>query len=374
MGDRLIFPNAAIKTTDGRARILHTIKAPVMGADGTPRYLLSISEDITERKEIEEALHQRELQLAQANELAGMASWELDLSTQIATYNQQFYAILGITLEDVGSYEMSVADYLNYIHPEDAQAVADEITYAVQQADPDYIGRADYRILRPDKSQRFVEVEYRITFDEQGQPEKAFGYLLDITERKLTEETIRQNQTLMRTIIDSTPDWIFVKDLDHRYLMVNQGYADSFHMTPEEFIGKNDLDIGFPEEIVKGDPEKGIRGFWADDREIMERGEMKVIDVEPAVVDGEERFLNTIKAPLKDAAGNVTGVVGFVHDITNRIRSEEVVQERETLLRTITDSTPDWIFVKDLDHRYLMVNQEYADSFHMTPEEFIGKK
>ena len=54
---------------------------------------------------------------------------------------------------------------------------------------------------------------------------------------------------------------------------------------------------------------------------------MKVIDVEPAVVDGEERFLNTIKAPLKDAAGNVTGVVGFVHDITAQRKAQEEQQQ-----------------------------------------------
>ncbi|MEJ2750562.1 MAG: GAF domain-containing protein, partial [Anaerolineae bacterium] len=141
-----------------------------------------------------------------------------------------------------------------------------------------------------------------------------------------------QRETLLRTIIDSTPDWIFVKDRDHRYQMVNKGYADSFHIAPQDFIGKNDLDIGFPEDIVKGNPEKGIRGFWADDVEIMESGQMKVVDIEPAVVDGEQRYLHTIKAPLKDADGQVTAVIGFVHDITDRIQIEETLRQNEAEL------------------------------------------
>ncbi|MEJ2746466.1 MAG: GAF domain-containing protein [Anaerolineae bacterium] len=146
-----------------------------------------------------------------------------------------------------------------------------------------------------------------------------------------------ERETLMRTIIDSTPDWIFVKDRDHRYQMVNKGYADSFHIAPQDFIGKNDLDIGFPEDIVKGNPEKGIRGFWADDVEIMESGEMKVIDIEPAVVDGEQRYLNTIKAPLKDADGEVTAVIGFVHDITGLIQVEEKLAAQARQLQIVAE-------------------------------------
>lgn len=192
-------------------------------------------------------------------------------------------------------------------------------------------------------------------------------------EIRQSQEAMRANEVLMRTIIDSTPDWIFIKDINHRYQVVNQAYADSFNLTPADFIGKNDLEIGFPEEIVKGDAEKGIRGFWADDLEVMHSGEMKFIDEEPATIGGKPLFLSTIKAPLKDAQGKVIGVVGFVHDITARKETELQIQEREALMRTIIDSTPDWIFVKDREHRYVLANKGYADSLHRQPAEFIGK-
>jgi len=156
-----------------------------------------------------------------------------------------------------------------------------------------------------------------------------------------------ENQTLMRTIIDSTPDWIFVKGVDHRYQLVNQAYANSLHLSPEQFVGKNDIDLGFPEEIVKGNAEKGIRGFWADDQEIMQSGKTKNIPEEPAEIDGSPVFLQTVKAPLKDVFGGVTGIVGFVHDITERKRTEAInVKRAEELqavaeLSTITAATKD---------------------------------
>ncbi len=156
-------------------------------------------------------------------------------------------------------------------------------------------------------------------------------HALDEVQR--TQQAALENETLLRTIIDSTPDWIFVKDTDHRYLLANKGYADTFHMSPNDFIGKNDLDIGFPEDIVKGNPEKGIRGFWADDRQIMDEGELKVIPEEPAVVDDEPRVLNTIKAPLRNEQGSVVGVVGFVHDITDLKTVEETLREKQAQLQ-----------------------------------------
>lgn len=191
-------------------------------------------------------------------------------------------------------------------------------------------------------------------------------------QRRLLAET-QQSQQLLRTIIDATPDWIFIKDQEHRYHLVNQGYANSLNMAPEDFVGKNDLELGFPEDIVKGNRAKGIQGFWPDDRQVMDGGEIKVIDVEPAVVDGKQLFLSTIKVPLRDASGEVWGVLGFVRDITEREQLLLETQQSQTLLYSIINATPDWIFIKDQEHRYRLVNQSYADALHLDPEGFIGK-
>ncbi|MFZ1397289.1 MAG: PAS domain-containing protein, partial [Candidatus Promineifilaceae bacterium] len=219
----------------------------------------------------------------------------------------------------------------------------------------------------------YISVNINVERDEHGKIFRYYGANQDITERKLTEQRTQERETLLRTIIDSTPDWIFVTDREHRYQLANAAYAKSVNMSPDEVLGKTALDLNIPEEIVLGNAEKGIVGFWPDDDEVFANGKMKVVDVEPTVIEGEERFINTIKAPLKDANGEVTAVVGFVQDITERIHAERQIRERETLLRTIIDSTPDWIFVKDREHRYRLVNQGYANSFNMAPDDFIGK-
>jgi PAS domain S-box-containing protein len=141
-------------------------------------------------------------------------------------------------------------------------------------------------------------------------------------------EQTQASESLIRSVINATPDWIFIKDQQHRYRLVNQGYANSLHINLDDFIGKNDLELGFPEELVKGNPEKGIAGFWADDRRVMDSGETEIIPNDVVMIDGLLRTFNTIKTPLRDANGQVLGVLAFARDVTDR---EAVLADTEAL-------------------------------------------
>ncbi|MFZ5822675.1 MAG: PAS domain-containing protein [Chloroflexota bacterium] len=157
--------------------------------------------------------------------------------------------------------------------------------------------------------------------------------LFEQTQSALYES--KEAQKLIRNVIDSTDDWIFVKDRAHRYQLVNQGYANALHISIEDFIGKNDLDLGFPEELVKGNAEKGIRGFWADDTLVMETGMPQRFPEDPATVDGQIRIFDTIKIPLRDDSNNVWGVLAFARDLTERKLAEETVAKRATQLESV---------------------------------------
>ncbi len=303
-----------------------------------PIGLVAATQDITDRKEAERALQENQERLEEATRIARLHYWEFDVATQMFTFLPAYYELLGTTAEEEGGYTMSAADYARkYVPDYEAGIVQQEIIAALTTDDPNYSREIDSLNRTKDGRVFPIRVRFRILKDNDGNTIKFIGANQDITDQVKTEQALRERESLLRTIIDSTPDWIFVKDVNHRYLMVNQGYGNSLDLNPDDFIGKNDLDLGFPEDIVKGNPEKGIRGFWADDREIMERGEVKIIDVEPAVVDGQQRFLNTIKAPLKDSTGQVVGIVGFVHDITERIAAEETLAKQAAQLQTVAE-------------------------------------
>ncbi len=184
--------------------------------------------------------------------------------------------------------------------------------------------------VQSDRVNRFSPEDVRVQTTLAAQVAVALrnAGLYQQTQSALVE--LQQSQELLRTTIDAMPDWIFIKDRSHRYRLVNQGFADSLHLRAEDLIGKNDLEVGFPEEVVKGNPEKGIRGFWADDIEVIDSGQSKFIESESGFIDGRHLFLSTIKVPLRDATGNVWGVLGFVRDITQR---EQLLSEAENLYK-----------------------------------------
>jgi GAF domain-containing protein len=93
-----------------------------------------------------------------------------------------------------------------------------------------------------------------------------------------------QSERIVRTIIDSAPDWISIKDRDHHYRLVNKAYADSLSLSADEIIGKNDIDLGFSEQVVRGDPEQGIRGLWSDDDLVISTRQMIMIPEERLMV------------------------------------------------------------------------------------------
>ena len=141
--------------------------------------------------------------------------------------------------------------------------------------------------------------------DAAGNVWGVLGFAHNITDIKKAEAQkeqllaeVKQSEQLLRTVIDATPDWIFIKDVNHRFLMVNKAYADSLQLAPEQMVGKNDIDLGFAEAVVKGDALNGIRGFWADDDEVIRTGLIKHVPEELNIFNGGQQYFSTTKVPL----------------------------------------------------------------------------
>lgn len=146
-----------------------------------------------------------------------------------------------------------------------------------------------------------------------------------------------QSSSALRALLEIIPGWVFVKDQQHRYHMVSRSYADALHLQPTDFLGKNDLDLGFPEELVKGDPARGIRGFWTDDRQVMDSGKQMVYPHDPATVDGTVHVFHTIKTPLAQSDGSIWAVLGLAQDVTRITQVESALKqslsEQQTMIR-----------------------------------------
>ena len=343
------------------------------------QHWFGISQDITTHKEAEAALLQSEQQYRLLAEHSEDIISVHSLTTTIEYISPSVKTVLGYTPEEVTG--RSIVDF---VHPEDQSKF-------IPVSNNPFANNAElvllrYRMLHKNGGHIWLESIIK-PVAEKEQVIKLICTSRNITERKKVEALkdqllaeVKQSEELLKTIIDASPDLIFIKDTGHRHLMVNKAYADILRMKPEDIIGKDEIETGFSEEEVKGDTIKGIRGFWADDNEVMSKITKKEIPEEPAYINGELHYFSIVKVPLVDEYNKVWGVLGFAHNITDLKKAEAQkahlladVKQSEELLRTVIDSTPDWIFIKAPDHRFIMVNKAHAASLGFTPAEMMGK-
>ncbi len=150
----------------------------------------------------------------------------------------------------------------------------------------------------------------------------------NITKQKEAEEALKHTVTLLKNVINASQDFIFVKDTNLRTILCNDVFALAAGKPPEALYGKTDIENGWHPELVKGNPEKGIRGFEVDDREVL-AGKTIRNSSDPANVNGEIRIFDTIKTPIRDESGNITGILGVSRDITDRKVAEEALRTSE---------------------------------------------
>ncbi|KYC35028.1 PAS domain-containing sensor histidine kinase [Scytonema hofmannii PCC 7110] len=288
----------------------------------------------TQETETEIALRQSQQRLQEAQRIAHIGNWEIDVATQITIWSEEVFRIFGLEPRPEAP---PPHEHKQQIHPDDLLVWQKKLEQAIAQPTT---FNFDLRIYRPDGSLRYLNIIGESQADESGQVIKLVGTVMDISERKQAEIALQQvlQQTdyqscLLQAVLNSTPDWIFAKDTNFRYILASRSYAAAIGKTVEEILGKDDLELGFSEELVFGNSAKGIRGFRADDRTAL-AGKPVCNSFDPATIaDGSLRIFDIRKNPLYDLDGKVFGVLGLSRDLTERYHAEEAMRRSEAQLK-----------------------------------------
>ncbi|HHE38902.1 MAG TPA: PAS domain S-box protein, partial [Candidatus Cloacimonetes bacterium] len=144
-------------------------------------FIISVSRDISERKQAEQELQKSEANLAQAQQIAHLGSWEWDIEKSIDFWSEEIFRIYGLPYEKSG---ISYKTFLNSVHPEDRDFVKNSVNAALYEKKPYSI---DHRIIRANGEERYVHELGEVVFDKTGKPVKMIGTTQDITERKHAE-------------------------------------------------------------------------------------------------------------------------------------------------------------------------------------------
>jgi PAS domain S-box-containing protein len=197
--------------------------------------------------------------------------------------------------------------------------------------------------------------------------------LIDITVRSHEDSILRlahleleNERNMLRTLIDNIPDFMYVKDVESRFVVANSHLAHIVGVeTPEELLGKTDFDL-FPRELAKA--------FHADEQQIIHSGR-PLYNREEKGVDraGNETNVLTTKVPLYNSMGQVIGIAGVGRDISERKKMEDALREAEQKYRGIFDKAIIGIFQGTPEGRFLSVNPSLAFTLgYHSPEEMIA--
>jgi PAS domain S-box-containing protein/putative nucleotidyltransferase with HDIG domain len=301
--------------------------------NGKP-YLQVIVHDITERKHAENALREAETRYRTLVEqiTAVIYADAVDNLSSTLYISPQVTALTGYPPE---RWIADPQTWWKLIHPEDVERVRAEHRRSNRTGEPFNV---EYRIVRPDGRTVWIHDQAVLIKDSAGAPPRWQGLMVDTTARKQAETALRESQQILRSIIDTIPVRVFWKDRDSNYLGSNRKFAlDAGFKTPEEIIGKNDIQMGWKEQA---------KLYRADDRAVIESGQPKINYEEPETTpDGSLIWLRTSKIPLLDAEGRVKGVLGTYEDITERKKGEQALRESEEKYRSLVELASDGIII-----------------------------
>ena len=186
----------------------------------------------------------------------------------------------------------------------------------------------------------------------------------DVTEQKQVELALAESEARLRGLLDNAPFSIFLRDTQHRYLMVNREIERFTGKTASEICGKT------PEDIY---PSEQARRYIEYDRAVLELGAPITIESSyPASVSYAESV--TVRFPVRDATGRIVAIGGITQDITERKQAERALRESEARLRSFMDNAPVAVAIKDLERRFVLLNNKIELAFGRPAPEMIGRR
>jgi PAS domain S-box-containing protein len=308
---------------NGEQRWLETHKAPLRDWSGNVIGLVGTFQDVTDRKQAELELQKTTERLALALNSGAIGCWEWDIQQNILVWDDRMFELYGYLEESYSHLPYEI--WANAVHPDDRK-VTETILQQAVLGETEY--DCEFRVIHPDLSIHFIKAYGKVTQDAQGNAQNMIGINFDISDRKQSEISLQESRKFIQTVVDTIPMPLFWKDRESTYLGCNAQFASIFNLeSTDAMIGKNDFDISPTDaEAI---------AYRQDDREVMESGKSKLSIVETLTLpDGKQIWLETHKAPLRDWANNVIGVVVMFQDITSRKLGElQLQQSNEQLLR-----------------------------------------
>ena len=350
---------------DGSRRFVLNSAAPILDAGGNRIGSAVAIQDVTELHRIEQALKESEERLRLGQACAQVGVWDYHPRTGIIDTTPEFDQLYGLTEGPRLTYE----DWTWRIHPEDLPKIKEVRNRAIidhQTFD------LEFRILHPSRGERWISSKGGALYDTSGEVTRIFGVNADITERKLSEEALRNSEERYRGLYEAVAGGVVMQDQDGKIVEANATACEMLGLSPDEIRGRSSTDprwhsiredgSSFPGEehpsIVTLRTGRPIRGIVMGVFHPAEEGyRWLMVNSEPIFEPGTDRG---------------RWVVTTSTDITQRKLIESALRESEERYRSLVELSPDAVVVHQ-DGQFVYANPAALRLYGAeAPEQFIG--
>ena len=314
--------------------------------------------DITERKQIENALFQSEEKYRTILENIEDGYAEIDLHGNFIFFNEALCKTQGHTKD-----ELMKLNYRQLMDETNANKIFQYYhkVYKTGQSEKN----VEYEVITKDGSKRAVETSITPIRDAAGRIIAFRGILRDRTERRQAEESLRQSEERYRRILEEMDNAYFEVDLVGNYTFVNDATSRLLGYSKEELIGKT-----FREQVNKEDTKILYQAFG----NIFNTGKPeRGISYKAYRKDGKFRFAEIAGFPIHNQEGEIIGFRGIGRDVTERKIMEETLRQSEERYRTILEEMDNAYFEVDLTGNFTFVNDAISRLLGYSKQELIGK-
>jgi PAS domain S-box-containing protein len=254
-----------------------------------------------------------------------VGTWDWDISEDRFIADAHFAQLHGV--DPAMANQLPISEYLHGVHPQDRALIARSIKHCITHGS-EYA--EEYRLLQTDGQMRWVFARGRCYKDHHGRPIRFLGAALDLTERKHTEQALRQSQTELQLIINAMPILISYVDREERFRLNNAAYLDWYGLTPQELYGRTILE-------VLGEEAYALRAPHITEAL---SGRPCCFSISTPHRDGSIRQALMNYLPRHGPDGAVNGFYIFVIDETERKKTEEALRNlNETLEERVAART-----------------------------------
>ncbi len=328
------------RNKNGKTYWANTTIVPLLDEDGKPREFLSIQQNITKRKELENQLISNKNKLQEAMKIARLGSWEMD-NNGVLNISDELKFLYNIPLHET----VHLNQLFNNIHPDDVETMTEKMALAKNNLKTIEI---EYRYLING------EVHYMIStntpkLNNAGECIGSFGTVQDITAAKTSALALKKSEEEKAIVFNNTQTIICVHDLSGKIMDINAAAEKMSGFNKTEIIGKNLKSILFAEHYKKFDE---YLQLISDNNTA--NGTIQVI-----TKSGAKRvwlYHNVVYANN----GNAPYVIASAIDISESVQANKEIERQQHFIRQIIDNSPNVIFVLDEDKKIILANKNFA--------------